>query len=373
MSEDRQRRGFFAILMPTLECNMSCSYCFVRHEAGRWSDGQTDHVLHEVFALARREHVDHLRIHWQGGEPLLMGVDYWARTLERAGALAAASGIETEQVMQTNLTLYEPALAPLVREHLGGRLGTSFEEHDRTIGEDRDYVREWKASLDAARSDGIEVGVLTLLRPWMLGEDGGKYLDGLSRRYALSGVRITLPFATSNGRGGFLDPAQAGRFLVEAYSFWEDGGGDDRLRVKPFAFLRSLLTGTDPREHGLCFFALNCASVGLAVTPEGNVTLCDNFATDPAWEPFGNLFESTLATVYDGTVRARIRAAVSDLICSECLECDHLALCNGGCLARSVPGPGGRPRFHYCVTYRMLFDEIRRRASRRGRSGAGGS
>jgi uncharacterized protein len=356
-------RGFFVVMLPTLECNMDCSYCYSHKPAGRWTREQTRHVLDEVFSLAREERFSHLRLHWQGGEPLLMGPEYWEWALGLAGSMAKDTGIEIDQVMQTNLTLYDGRMAPLVKQHLGGRLGTSFESAGgrRFKGGDRDgFVERWSTALAAARDDGLEIGVLALLDPETAGRDAGEVLAGLGERHGVRGVRITLPFRTSEGRGYWIDPVQAGRFLVGTWKWWERMGGDRHMHVKPFSYLRARLSGEDPQEHGLCFFASNCAHVGMSVTPLGDVTLCDNFATDPAYAPWGNVFEEPLANIVAGAGRSSMQAAVRDLVSDECLECRDLALCHGGCLARSPDGS----RFHYCVSYRMLFDAIRESVGR---------
>lgn len=362
MTDPIQRRCF-VVLLPTLECNLDCSYCFQPHPAGRWDEAQTTHVLHEVFELARLASFAALRLHWQGGEPLLLGTRYWSHALPLARTLAARAGVELDQRLQTNLTLLEPPLLPLVHEFLSGSLGTSFEPHPgrRFPGETgEDFRRRWREKRDLAEAAGVEVGVLSLLDSAAIQRPAGEYLARLRDEYGVRGVRLTLPFASPTGRGLWLDPARAGAFLADAYRWWERHGGDNYLHVRPFAFLQDRITTGRSTRQGLCFFHRNCADIALAVAPSGDVTLCDDFVEDPA-AVLGNVFRQPLSAIFHGPARARLQDRVRNLADDDCFACRWLSLCWGGCLARSRLSPGSTaPRFHYCETYRTLFAAIAR-------------
>ena len=77
----KAEKGLFVVLLPTLECNLSCQYCFEAHPKGRWGIQETQEILGKIFSYALEDQITHLVLHWHGGEALLMGVEYWAEVL----------------------------------------------------------------------------------------------------------------------------------------------------------------------------------------------------------------------------------------------------------------------------------------------------
>ncbi len=367
----RGPRGLFVVLLPTLECNLQCDYCFEQHPRGRWDEATTDRVLDDIVELAERRRVDHLRLHWQGGEPLLLGEERLSAALEGARARAARAGIELEQSMQTNLTRYRSSLAPLVKELLGGRLGTSFEPGPaRRFPAEQDGARFRKAWLEAfrtAEADGLEVGVLSLVGRDALDEGAASYLERLGE-LGIRRVRLTLPFEEpgSPPRGYWLDAGRVGGFLADAYRWWIEHGRDEGVRLKPMAWFEQMLTVGESAEPGLCMFAQSCVEIGLCITPSLDVTLCDSFATSARLALYGNLREEPLWRIYGGDAWRRAARRCTELWGAPCLECRYLPLCYGGCLVRAArPSPSAPERFHYCESYRALFEAIERHGPRR--------
>ena len=64
---NRQGMGVFIVLLPTLECNLQCAYCFESHPKGRWSIAETRQILEKIFAYLAHRHITECRFHWQGG------------------------------------------------------------------------------------------------------------------------------------------------------------------------------------------------------------------------------------------------------------------------------------------------------------------
>jgi uncharacterized protein len=351
-------RPLFAVLLPTLGCDLSCTYCFEPRRAGAWSLEETERVLDRVAALARTRGAPRLELYWQGGEVLTLGATYW----EGAGAAAVAAGerhgVEVVQRLQTNLVGWDGRLAPLVHRRFGGVLGTSYEgTGERRMpgtGGAAAFEAAWWAALARARADGLRVGVLALVTPALLRGGPGPLLE----RLAAGGVavaRFALPFSVAAGRGLWVDAEAAGAFLVEAYRWWRRAGREAVLAVRPFAFLEAALAGR-AAEGGLCTFSGCCAEEGLAVAPDGEVTLCDSFVgVGPA---HANVLAGPILDLFERPARAEARRACAALVDEACARCRFLAVCQGGCLARSRPAPYGERRDAYCEAYRALFSEV---------------
>lgn len=368
----RAGNGLFFVLLPTLDCNLRCTYCFEEHPTHRWDIRQTHAVIREIFELLDRTGATSCRLHWQGGEPLLLGHKYWETVLPFAEEIGRATGIRVRQSMQTNLVLYQSEFADLVHEFLGGELGTSFEPSNqrRTLdGNHGLFKQQWIAAHGRAVGDGVEVGVLCLLNEDALRLGARKFLNLFSEESGISKIRLTLPFRQNGkqGRGYWLDPLKTGRFLAEAYDLWSEKGGDAWMEIRPFAHLADRLAGNRPETSGLCTFDRNCAEIAMSILPDGEVTLCDSFAHGKSRTTYGNMFNTPLTEIFEGEARRAVNCSVGSLVNARCTSCRYLGMCFGGCLARSYSsGPGEPVRDHYCEAYKLLFETIEARQERRG-------
>ncbi|MGZ7164025.1 MAG: anaerobic sulfatase maturase, partial [Halobacteriota archaeon] len=78
--------AFHILAKPTgAICNLNCSYCFFLSKEHLYPDSQfrmTDEVLEsylDQYLAAQR--IPHATIAWQGGEPTLMGLDFYRRSI----------------------------------------------------------------------------------------------------------------------------------------------------------------------------------------------------------------------------------------------------------------------------------------------------
>jgi len=354
----------FFILLPTLECNLACPYCFEEHPAGRWDIQTTRRILENIFELLQERNLDRCRFHWQGGEPLLLGKDYWEEALCMADSFARRQGVQLIQSMQTNLTLYQSGFKSIVREYLDNVLGTSFEPNGVRCfpkGSQENFSGVWKTAYDTALADGLEVGVLSLLTPEVLEIGAESYLSILYQDYNIRRVRFTLPFRQpgQQGKGFWLEARKAGLFLAEAYKVWQKAGGDDWMEIRPFTYLAQRIRGETPNASGLCLYSRNCADIALSILPNGDVTLCDSFSDPEAEMMYGNIFESDLKEMYGRPQIVKVRQKVAELMHASCHACRYLAYCFGGCLVRSsAHGETKDLHYHYCETNKILFQAI---------------
>ena len=78
--------AFHILAKPTgAICNLNCSYCFFLAKEHLYPDSRfrmTDEVLEsylDQYLAAQR--IPHATIAWQGGEPTLMGLDFYRRSI----------------------------------------------------------------------------------------------------------------------------------------------------------------------------------------------------------------------------------------------------------------------------------------------------
>ena len=125
---------FHVLAKPTgAICNLDCPYCFYLSKESlypgdgfRMADGVLEAYIGQLLAAHRTSEVT---IAWQGGEPMLMGVDFLRRGVEIAERLKQP-GVTLSHTIQTNATL------------ITGEWARFFVEHNFLVGVSIDGPRE---------------------------------------------------------------------------------------------------------------------------------------------------------------------------------------------------------------------------------------
>ncbi len=101
-------------------CNMRCSYCFYREEAGRQTSFKQDIMSGETMELLCRRACgsaeNYLHIAFQGGEPTLAGVDFYRRFTACMEA-CAHRGLRVDYAFQTNGLLLDEDWMSFFQKH----------------------------------------------------------------------------------------------------------------------------------------------------------------------------------------------------------------------------------------------------------------
>ena len=127
--------AFHLLAKPTgAQCNLDCDYCFFLSKEMlypdsrfRMSDEQLDGYLRQL--IDAHSQVPEVTIAWQGGEPTLMGLDFFRRSVEIAHKYLKP-GQRAQHTIQTNGTLID------------GEWAQFFKENDYLVGISIDGPRE---------------------------------------------------------------------------------------------------------------------------------------------------------------------------------------------------------------------------------------
>ena len=131
-------RAFHVMSKPTgAICNLDCEYCFFlsKEQLYPGSGFRMEPEVHEAYVsqlLAAQRGLDEIVVAFQGGEPTLMGLDFFRRTLELE-AQYAAPGQRVLNTVQTNATLIDDDWGEFLRENqflVGVSIDGPREMHD---------------------------------------------------------------------------------------------------------------------------------------------------------------------------------------------------------------------------------------------------
>lgn len=121
MTSQTQLEAFHAMAKPTgARCNLDCAYCFfLRKEhlypgsAFRMSDEVMERYIRQTIAAHTAPEVT---IAWQGGEPTLMGLDFFRRAVD-IERHAMRPGMTIENTLQTNGVLLDEEWCKFLHEN----------------------------------------------------------------------------------------------------------------------------------------------------------------------------------------------------------------------------------------------------------------
>jgi uncharacterized protein len=382
-------RAFHLLAKPTgAVCNLDCAYCFFLSKEMlypgsrfRMADELLDTYLRQLIESHSR--VPEVTIAWQGGEPTLMGLEFFRRSVELATRYLRP-GQRAAYTIQTNGTKLDAEWAEFFKEHeflvgisidgpremhdayrvtKGGR--GSFERVMRGLGYLRDGSVEWNALTTIHAANGDHGGdVYRFLRD----ECGARFVQFIPiiERAAEASEDGTVPWTSWRDRplyvqegdrvtGRSVTAAQYGRFLIEVFEEWvrHDVG---EVYVQMFDVALANWVGAPP---GLCIHSETCG-LALALEHTGDLYCCDHFV-EPRFK-LGNIRETHMLELVSSPRQRQFGLSKRDSLPRYCRECDVRFACHGGCPKdRFIETPDGEPGLNYlCAGYKDFFHHVDR-------------
>lgn len=361
--------AFHVMAKPTgAICNLDCQYCFFLDKEQlypgshfRMRDDVLERYISQLIDGHRGEHVI---VAWQGGEPTLMGLEFFRRAVALVER-RRRPGMTIEHTIQTNGTLLDDAWCAFFAEH-GMLVGISIDGpaamHDRyrvDKGGKPTFERVMRG-LRMLQRHHVPFNVLTTVHH----ANGDAPLDVY--RFLRDDVGAAwmqfIPIVERSGAPGdatvsgrSVGAAQYGRFLTAIFDEWvrRDVG---RVFVQTFEAAARRWMGV---PSGMCVFEPTC---GLAVALEhtGDVYSCDHFV-EPAHR-IGNIREQPLIELVASPPQRAFGAAKRATLPRACLACEVRFACNGECPKnRFITTADGEPGLNYlCAGYRQFFNHIDR-------------
>jgi uncharacterized protein len=364
------RLPFHLLAKPTgAQCNLDCSYCFFLSKERLYPESRfrmSDEVLEAYVTQYLEAHPGpEIHLAWQGGEPTLMGLEFF----ERAIALAEAKkreGTRLVHTIQTNGVLLDDRWGELFARH-GFLVGISIdgprELHDayRVDKGGKGSFDKVMAGLAILQKHSVEHNVLTTVHA----RNGDHPLEVYRFLRDEAGARFLqfIPIVERVNETGFQEghdvtdrsvrPLQYGRFLTTIFDEWvrRDVG---KVFVQAFDVALASWAG---EPHGLCVHSETCGSA-LALEHNGDVYSCDHFV-EPKHR-LGNLQLRPLGELAASAPQRAFGEAKRSTLPRQCRECAMRFACHGGCPKdRILMTTDGEPGLNYlCDGYLHFFEHI---------------
>lgn len=240
---------------PTMECNLACFYCCEKREEGRMSDATVADIVARVGEAVDREGAGVVKFDWSGGEPLLMGVEFYCRAFGLQRDLIPG---RIDNAVFTNLLPLDRPMADLLGE-VSADVYTSLDDLDANrlrSGSRLPCAEQFDERLALVLERGIATTLYMTVTRYNVDSISDVYRYAAGRGVSFDFPNVQLPFIDGDDRLARIAP-DAARFAenaVELFDAWYLSGA--RVAdIKPFrAVIDFLLSGGRPRPAALPTF-----------------------------------------------------------------------------------------------------------------------
>ncbi len=354
---------FHLLAKPTgAQCNLDCKYCFFLEKEALYP-GSDFRMPDEVLEEYIRQYLEsqpgpEINLAWQGGEPTLMGVEFFRRAVELAKK-HQREGTELVHSIQTNGVNLDDEWCALFREHrflVGLSLDGPRDVHDayRVDKGGKPTFGKVMRGLRLLQKHRVDVNILTTVHR----ANGDRPLDVYRFLRDEAGVEFIqlIPIVEREGDGvsdRSVGGEQFGKFLIAIFDEWRqrDIG---RVFVQMFDVTLAAYMGLPPT---LCIFSETCGGA-LAMEHNGDLYACDHFV-----EPqhlLGNIRRAHMLDLATGEQQRRFGEHKRDALPEYCRTCEVRFACHGGCpKERFIRTPDGEPGLNYlCAGYKAFFRHV---------------
>ncbi len=348
-------------------CNLDCRYCFYKHKKSTYPKRHDFKMSSKVLAQFIREYISikndrEISFAWQGGEPMLMGMEFFELVVSLQKKYCPA-GKTITNIIQTNGTLIDNQWSQFLRKQnflVGISIDGPQKLHDihrvDTTG-NPSFFRVIQA-IELLQSHNVQFNTLTVVNnqnsksPEILYE----FLKDIGSGYIQFIPLVNFKKKTKHDSSDNIvcsqtvTPQDYGDFLCRIFDQWvtRDVG---KVYVNLFeTFLGIWCTG----HSSLCTFSKSCGN-NLILEHNGDLFSCDHYVR-PTYL-LGNIMTNKLSSLVMNKKQKKFSRLKNQSINNYCHQCDFFSICHGGCPKNHLPLKQEEPagRNYLCKSYIQFF------------------
>jgi uncharacterized protein len=381
--------AFHVLIKPTgAICNLDCKYCFflskeMLYPGSRFemAEDLLETYLTQLLECHQAPDVD---VAWQGGEPTLMGLDFFKRSVELVNKLKRP-GQQIQFTIQTNGTLLDDEWCAFLKQNyflVGLSVDGPKDLHDvyrvnkGGVGSFDQVMR----GLEFLKKHAVEFNILCTVHAanqhhplkvyrFFRDELGAQFIQFIPIIERASASTLLMANIGWSERPGGDRPlytnagnlvtersvnAEAyGDFLIAIFDEWvkTDVG---KIYVQHFDSALANWVGV---PGAVCVFSETCGHA-VALEHNGDLYSCDHFV-EPAYK-LGNIRETHLIQLLASPRQIKFGQDKKSTLPRYCRECEVRFACHGECPKnRFIKTPDGEDGLNYlCAAYKAFFGHI---------------
>lgn len=341
-------------------CNLRCKYCFYCDEMQKRTISNYGFMSEDTLEALVKEALEFADgtcgFAFQGGEPTLVGLDYYKKLLDLQKKYNRKK-VQINNSIQTNgFRLGEEWAEFFAENHflVGISLDGIVHTHDayRVDPTGRGSFAEIMKTIELFDKKQVEYNILTVVNR--------RTAEKISRIYEfyakhnwqyLQFIACLDPLGEKQGgREYSLTPKAYGDFLIKLFDLWYlDLQKGKQRSIRMFENYIGILMGYVPEacdQRGFC-------SLQTVVEADGSVYPCDFYVVDRY--RMGNVKENSIQEILERG--KELRFVQESMECrEECRSCQYGFICRGGCRRNcQLDEEGHLGSNYFCESYRMFF------------------
>lgn len=346
-----------AVIELTENCNMGCTFCLRPHFN---KQVMTPDILEKVIRELLRKEKKRVDFIWHGGEPLILGLDFFKKIIEFQLKYNLAN-VFIINTVQTNSLLLTEEFEEFLSENkfdIGTSIQGTKEIHDKSrvdLGGRGTFDRVINKIDSLARKPSA----ICVLTKDILGNEEDTYM--ILKEHS-RGARVSeyFPGGKNPNNGKFKDPLmpspkEYGGSMIKFYEIWKNDSNP--INLKPITeIIRAFVRG---RSYG-CIYSQDVCNKGvIGITENGDFYSCLRAAGRPEFL-LGNVNQRPLSNLKKIATRD-LNKRLEGLKKEGCLSCEFWNQCNGGCPQESIQIKKAYVhKTYYCEGRKMLFSHIKK-------------
>ena len=347
-------------------CNLACEYCFYldktdslfsKVEDFKISDETLENFI-KSYIEQQPENNPEINFAWQGGEPTLMGVDFFKKVIK----LQEKHNVKRKKIinsLQTNGTLIDDEWGIFLYENkfLVGISIDGPEEMHNKFRKNKNGEGSFKSvmsGLKILKKYNIEFNILTVVQ-----SDNSKHPEKVYRFLKSTGAKYFqfIPIVEPQNNvykkvsHRSVTPEKLGEFLNTVFDMWrkKDIG---KIYIQHFDMMLGMTLGY---PSSLCVHGPACGRA-VALEHNGNIYSCDHFVFPENY--IGNINTDNFADMLDGPKQTKFGQDKYKTLPGYCRNCKFLKFCYGGCPAhRIIETPDKETGLNYlCEGYKKFYE-----------------
>jgi uncharacterized protein len=365
-------------------CNLACKYCFYLEKQQLFHKKSRFRMSYEVLEAFIRQYITsqdfpEVVFSWQGGEPTLLGVDYFCKVVELQKKYA--NGKKISNALQTNGVLLDDKWCEFLTENqflVGLSIDGPEDLHDcfRVDKHQRPTFDSVMKGVEFLKKHSTQFNTLTVVndtssrKPLDVYRFLKEVCEGFMQFIPLIELKpdkeakalgLDLGMPPDRNKNKYepsvtewsVKPGKFGEFYTQIFDEWVrcDVG---KVFVQFFDVALGNWMGLG---SGLCVFAPTCGHASV-LEHNGDLYTCDHYVY-PQYK-LGNILERPLDELMDSNLQRQFGLNKLDLLPQDCVRCEVRFACNGECPKHRFLGANsGEPQLSYlCSAYQRIFKHM---------------
>ncbi|TCO06057.1 anaerobic sulfatase maturase [Natronoflexus pectinivorans] len=343
------------------DCNLNCTYCFYLDKSELFNESKTHRMSFDLLEILIKQVMEqsgsHVSFTWQGGEPTLMGIEFYENVIELQKKYGRGKVVGNG--LQTNGLLVDEEWAAFLNNHnflVGLSIDGPKHVHDnyRKFSNGAPSWERVYQSLSLLKEYNVSVNAMSCLTSYssQFAEEIYNFFKAEQLKWmqfipivetSRNGTRYAAEFSVT--------AEDYGHFLIELFDLWtrDFENGEPTTHIREFESLFFAYVGMQAPE---CYMQAECGTYP-TIEHKGDVFACD-FFVETKWK-LGNIKNSRLIDLLNSQKQQQF-GKLKSVLPQKCRRCSWYRYCLGGCPKDRIKDirDSGMPRF--CKSNKMLLE-----------------